>query len=196
MREFLKIDGVTPETKIELRKIALQRFGKASASLLIRELIARELAEKPARIKPDIDMSDDMIRLEIRLPKSCLDEIDRLSDAKFSTRNYYISSLVYEHLGVGQLQGDEIEVLRKSNYELSKIGTNLNQLTKAFNQLILRNDGEKLPEVSKKMVALKREVSMHINRVLRVLEAKTIIWESKGKGSNSATKTKKRGELC
>jgi len=71
------------------------------------------------------------VRVELRLPRSALDKITELAERRFSARNYYLTSLVLGHLGQPQLQGDEIEVLRRSNYELAKMGTNLNQVTKA-----------------------------------------------------------------
>jgi predicted transcriptional regulator len=190
MRDILRLDGIDQETKDKLREIARKRFGKPNISMLIRALIAQELTEK-RQIKPVINLNSPMVRVEIRLPQSALNEVEKLADAQFSTPHYYIASLVFDKLGAGQLQGDEIEVLRKSNYELSKIGTNLNQIAKAFNQLVLIGGGEKLPEVSKRMVALKKEVSAHISKVLSLLESKTVIWETKGRGSNNQRKNVK-----
>ncbi|MDG5826950.1 plasmid mobilization relaxosome protein MobC (plasmid) [Xylella fastidiosa subsp. pauca] len=57
--------------------------------------------------------------------------------------------MILAHLGYLQLHGDEIEVLRRSNYELARVGTNLNQVAKAFNTLVKMRGGEKLPEVGK-----------------------------------------------
>ena len=46
MRDMLRVDGVPPATKERLQESALQRYGKANASLLVRELIAEHLAKK------------------------------------------------------------------------------------------------------------------------------------------------------
>jgi hypothetical protein len=47
--------------------------------------------------------------------------------------------------------------LCRSNYELAKVGTNLNQVAKAFNTLVKMRGGEKPPEVGKKIASLRRE---------------------------------------
>ncbi|WP_265299870.1 plasmid mobilization relaxosome protein MobC [Verminephrobacter eiseniae] len=69
--------------------------------------------------------------------------------------------------------------------KLAKVGTNLNQVAKAFNTLVkMRGEGggEKLPEVGKKIASLRREITEHTGKVLRVLEAGTTVWEAKGRG--------------
>lgn len=66
--------------------------------------------------------------------------------------------------------------------KLAKVGTNLNQVAKAFNALVKMRVGEKLPEVGKKIASLRREITEHTGKVLRVLEAGTTVWEAKGRG--------------
>jgi hypothetical protein len=92
------------------------------------------------------------------------------------------------HVGQPQLQGDEIETLRQSNYELSKIGTNLNQIAKAFNILVNGGTG-RMPEIGKKLASLRREITAHTGKVLKALNSGTAIWEVR-QGRNQ-TKPKK-----
>src|SRR6218665_3149542 len=66
--------------------------------------------------------------------------------------------------------------------KLAKVGTNLNQVAKAFNTLVKMRGAEKLPEVGKKIASLRREITEHTGKVLRVLEAGTTVWEAKGRG--------------
>jgi hypothetical protein len=81
-----------------------------------------------------------------------------------------------------------------SSYELSKVGTNLNQIAKAFN--ILVNDGKgKTPEIGKKLASLRREIKEHTNRVLRVLDAGTVVWEVKQGRGQKPRKGKLKGEI-
>ncbi|MDR3054705.1 MAG: MobC family plasmid mobilization relaxosome protein [Zoogloeaceae bacterium] len=68
--------------------------------------------------------------------------------------------------------------MRKSNYELSKIGTNLNQVAKAFHLLVKAGERGKMPEIGKKMASLWRDITEHTGKVLRVLNAGTAVWES------------------
>lgn len=83
------------------------------------------------------------------------------------------------------MQIQEIEVLRNSNYEMARIGNNLNQIAKAFNVLVQTQGDGKLPEIGKKMASLRQEIKSHTNKVLKVLKAKTLVHETKGKGSGA-----------
>ena len=182
-REILKVDGVPSETKKQLQDAASQLYGKPNASLLVRSLIASHLSQSEAKASP-LTAADaaDTVRVELRLPRVALEKINDLAEGRFSARNYYLTSLILAHLAQPQLQGDEIEVLRRSNYELTKVGTNLNQVAKAFNTLVKMRGGEKLPEVGKKIASLRREITEHTGRVLRVLNAGTTVWETKWRG--------------
>ena len=182
-RDMLQVDGVSPETKAQLQEAARQLYGQANASLLVRSLIASHLA-KPGvelRAKP-LDFSGGTVRVELRLPRETVDSIKNLAETRFSTHNYYINALIHEHLGLPQLHGDEIEVLRRSNYELAKVGTNLNQIAKAFNLLVKMQGDGKPPEVDKKIEYLRKEIKEHTLKVLKILESKTALWEAKGRG--------------
>jgi len=182
-REILRIDGVPNETKELLKAAALQRYGKANASLLVRTLIAEHLEKTKLNVPTETIYQDEKrVRVELRLPFSVASEISRRAEEKLSDRNYYIKALIYKDIGQAQLHVDEIETLRRSNYEIAKIGSNLNQVAKAFNILVKMGGGEKLPEIGKKMAALKKDIGEHTNKVLRVLNAKTIILEAKGRG--------------
>lgn len=147
---MLRVDGVPPETKKQLQEAAMQLYGKPNASLLVRSLIANHLLKSVGTAKP-LTVADarDTVRVELRLPRVALEKINGMADERFSSRNYYITSVILAHLGYLQLHGDEIEVLRRSNYELARVGTNLNQVAKAFNTLVKMRGGEKLPEVGK-----------------------------------------------
>lgn len=172
------VDGVSPEQKEQLKLIALKRFGKANASLMIRHLISECLnSDEPGAISSDA-LTGESVRFEMRLPKPVLVELEKRAENRISNRNYYIGSLVYKHLGQGQFQGDEVEALRRSNYDLAKIGTNLNQIAKAFNLLVLAGGGGKLPEIGKKIASLRTEIKTHTGKVLRVLDSKTIVLEN------------------
>ncbi|MCD8459804.1 plasmid mobilization relaxosome protein MobC (plasmid) [Xylella taiwanensis] len=183
---MLRVDGVSPETKKRLQEAAMQLYGKPNASLLVRSLIAGHLSKSEGNTKPlTAANAGDTVRVELRLPRTALEQVNDLAEGRFSTRNYYLTSVILAHLGQPQLHGDEIEVLRRSNYELAKVGTNLNQVAKAFNTLVKMRGGEKLPEVGKKIASLRREIKEHTGKVLRILEMGTVVWEAKGGGQRS-----------
>jgi hypothetical protein len=191
--DVLRVDGVPPETRAALQEAAMKLYGQPNASLLVRQLIASHLVKPAAPVLPlTADQAADTVRVEIRLPRVALDKIEALAEGRFSSRNYYLTSLIMAHLGKPQLQGDEIEVLRKSNFEIAKIGTNLNQISKAFNTIVKFGEG-KLPELGKKIASLRRDVTDHTGRVLRVLDAGTTVWEPKGSGQKKARKRPLKG---
>lgn len=195
-REILWVDGVTPETKQRLQEAALQLYGQANASLMVRALIANHFAKSDPPPKPlTAEEAGEKGRVELRLPVTVLARVDELSERHFSGRNYYLTSIILAHLRQPQLQGDEIEVLRRSNYELSKVGTNLNQVAKAFNTLVRMGGGNKLPEVGKKIASLRKEITEHTNKVLRVLNAGTTVWETRQKGRGQRIAKHKEKEL-
>jgi predicted DNA-binding protein len=178
-RELLQVDGISQETKKALQKAALEKYGQPNASLLVRTLIADYLAQAaPLSLLNSISETDvkDTVRVEFRLPRIVFNRITKLAETRLSPRNYYIASIIMAHVGQSQLQGDAIESLRQSNYEMSKIGTNLNQIAKAFNILVNGGTGN-VPEIGKKLASLRREITAHIGRVLKVLDSGTISWE-------------------
>lgn len=190
-RDILWVDGVSPETKKQLQEAAKALYGQANASLMVRALIANYFAkDAPIPVQLSSEEAGETGRVEIRLPRTALKKVDELAEARFSKRNYYLVSIILAHIGQPQLQPDEIEVLRRSNYELSKVGTNINQIAKAFNTLIRTGGGEKLPEVGKKMASLRSEIKEHTNKVLRVLNAGTTVWEMRGQKRTTKRKGK------
>lgn len=182
-RDVLRVDGVSAEVKAALQQAAMVRYGKPNASLLVRGLIA-DAVKNQAGVKHVLTEADaaDSVRVEIRLPRAVVEQIEREAEERLSPKSYFLASIILQQMGVPMLQGDEIEVLRRSNFELRKIGSNVNQIAKAFNLLVQARGDGKMPEIGKKMAALKTEINDHTSKVLRVLEAGTTVWENSGKG--------------
>ena len=180
-RDMLRVDAVPAETKEQLKTAAKDLFGKPNVSLLVRHLISEHLAKKSAPSNAYVQNVDDFVRLEIKLPKSAVEELERRAESRLSSKTYYLQSVLFEHLGANQMQGDQIEVLRRSNFELSKLGTNLNQIAKALNILLITGDGRR-PELGKKIAAIRTDIRKHTSHVLTLLESKTKVWETKKRG--------------
>jgi hypothetical protein len=51
-----------------------------------------------------------------------------------------------------------------------------------------------MPEIGKKLASLRREIKEHTNRVLRALDAGTVIWEVKQGRGQKPRKGKLKGE--
>lgn len=182
--DFLIVRGIGEEAKAELQKIALQKFGKKNISALVRELIAAEI-DAVEKQKTSPDLSSKMRRIQISIPESCLQQIEQIADSRFSTPSFFITTLIYEKLGVKQFQIDEVETLRTSNYSLAKIGNNLNQIARAFNSSVLAQGAAKLPPISRDMEKLKIVIREHTEKVLDLLNKGTVIMESRVRGGKS-----------
>lgn len=189
---MLRVDGISAETKIALQNAALREYGLSNASLLVRNIINEYLRGSDKSVILSKDQADDRVRVVLQLPREVVKALDEKANNRISDRNYYLVSLILKDAGLPQLQGDEIEVLRRSNYELAKIGTNINQIARAFNVLVMSGGGQ-LPEVSKKLSSLRKEIKEHTNKVLRVLNAGTVIFENKSNGKFVKKRKAKNG---
>lgn len=73
-------------------------------------------------------------RLQLSIPIYDYEYLEKLAKNSHSSIQYYTTVIILEHLySEKRLLGNEIEVLKKSNYELYKIGVNINQIAKANN---------------------------------------------------------------
>lgn len=84
----------------------------------------KSLSRKSLRIKKQ--------RIQFSLPIYDYNYLEKLAKNSHSSIQYYIICIIINHLyKERKLLGCEIEVLKKSNYELYKIGVNINQIAKA-----------------------------------------------------------------
>ena len=181
-REVLRVDGVSALTKKRLQESAMALYGADNASLLVRNLIDAHLRikGKPSIMGDYVD-NKNKSRVVLTLPKNIIQKADNYSGYRLSNKNYYLTGIIMREFEKPQLHGDEIEVLRRSNYEMAKIGTNLNQIAKAMNIIVKTHDG-KMPELGKKIAGLRKQILSHTQKVLRVLNAGSVVFDSKGKG--------------
>lgn len=173
MRSILQVDGVSREQVEALRGLAMQKFGRDNASLMVRFLIAEAIKSPPENQK--FTPSAETVRKQIRLPKNLAEALQGRADARLSDFGFYIQNILIRSLDYPALHIDELEILRRSNYELSKIGTNFNQLARAFNVIIKMNGGGKPPEVAKKLAGARNEINAHIKTVRVLLEKQNIL---------------------
>lgn len=123
-----------------------------------------QLAQTLSRKKISVDKK----RLQISLPIYDYEYLEKLANNSNSSIQYYTISLILEYLyNQKRLLGDEIEVLKKSNYELYKIGVNVNQIAKANNA----GDMIELP-----INQLYNQIQKHIKVVQDLLKSSTSIY--------------------
>lgn len=193
LSERLIVEGIPDEVRQSLKQSAQTLYGKPNISLLIRHLIAQHLQNRSTdTFDITAEQTRDTVRVELRLPSIAVQRLEEIAHQRLSSRNHYINSIILAHLGAPQLQGDEIEVLRRSNYEISKIGTNLNQIARAFNILVQSQEKIQLPEIGKKIASLRKEISTHTHKVLRVLETGSMLWENTGQSKRKKTKSMRK----
>lgn len=190
MRSILRVDGVSQEQMQTLQGLAMKKFGKPNASLLVRHLIAEALAAEPE--SQIFEPSQQTVRKQIRLPENVVSALEEQADARLSDFGLYVQNLLIKQIGFPALQIDELEILRRSNYELSKIGTNFNQIARAFNTIIKNGGGGKPPEVAKKLAGARNEIKTHIKTVQDLLEKQNLVKaKRRGRASGEKSNTKK-----
>jgi hypothetical protein len=184
-RDRFELNGIDERTKEALKDAALKRFGKANAALMIRALIADHLRGSLFDEPEDesaIDLTGEVGRLELSLPQSCIDELDRRAELRLSPRNYYICNLIFSDLGKPQLLIDEANILVSSNYEMAGISNSLHSIARSYSLSVKNGVSEGFPQFNKALNKLKSDIDKHISLVMKMLSNGTVIIESKGKG--------------
>lgn len=131
----MKIYGLTPDEKEALKKLADEKFGKPSISSLARHLLINELLiKKPVNTINSIDEKNQ--RHVIRISKASSVRLAELAKSEGMSVNRYIIMLLHAHLHKEPtLTMNEVKAVQHSNYQLYKIGVNINQIAKALNSL-------------------------------------------------------------
>ena len=135
----LLVHGLTDKHKDFLYAYAQEKLGSRSRTKAILALINEKMTNDQVMNKQPIQQenltSNKKVRIQFSLREhdyNLLCEIVKNTDS--SIQHYIISvilNLLYDDKV--RLLGNEIEQLKKSNYELHKIGVNINQIAKAIN---------------------------------------------------------------
>lgn len=135
-----KIDvyGLTADEIQQLRKIAKERYGKASVSLLARKLLQEQLpqhkepADKLLKAKYDTKQ-----RITLRIPSQQFDYLQTMAQQRHSSLNDVIRDVIQEFItGNPVLNNDEVQALYQSNYQLLRLGRNINQIARQLNSIM------------------------------------------------------------
>lgn len=139
-----KVRGLTQKHKDFLYQYAQNKLGSRSRSKAILHLINEKMVNpKDEKTTFDYPNSKDLMnestsknkkRVQISLRESDFENINKVAEINDISIQHYIISLILKDLyNLEKLNGNEIEQLRKSNFELHKIGVNINQIAKAVN---------------------------------------------------------------
>lgn len=126
-----RIRGLSVTEVERLREKAHQVTGSKSIAGLAKKL----LYEQGFLIAtPTINSSDEQSRFEIRLGTQDQQVLEKLAHQEGMTLNRYVTMLLRGYISKEpQLTTNEVQAIRESNYQLYKIGNNLNQVAKALN---------------------------------------------------------------
>lgn len=122
-------------TEVELlREKAHQVTGKKSIAGLAKKLLYEQgflMGKSNSRLKND---NAEQSRFEIRLNTDDQRVLEELAAQEGMTLNGYVAMLLHGYVTKEpQLTTNEVQAIRESNYQLYKIGNNLNQVAKALN---------------------------------------------------------------
>ena len=142
----LKVYGLTEEHKDFLYSYAEKKLGSRSRTKailhLINEKMAGEKTQLPATkvfnsstLNPIKEGKEGKTRIQFSLRNSDYKSLVEVCESTDTSIYHYIIRLILSdiHLENNMLLGNQIEQLRKSNYELHKIGVNINQIAKSLN---------------------------------------------------------------
>lgn len=172
-KSHFKLAGLTDQHKDFLKNYATVKTGKRSITQGIIALINEKMQQDSTVISEQAKLllpfkeqsskgSTHKGRVQISLIKSDYDSLEKLAKKNISSIQHYIICMIRNHLyNKHELLGNEIEVLRKSNYELYRIGVNINQIAKAINA------GNK---INFDINTLSDQIKNHTNKVEKILK--------------------------
>lgn len=163
-KSSLKVRGLTPEQKEFLYQYAQNELGCRSRTKAILHLIDEKMGKEPTPKEYDyqpIDEPKKRKRVQISLLPQDYDNLQKAAQMSDSSMQHYLIKLLVSNLYNEKiLNGTEYELLRKSNYQLHKIGVNLNQIAKAINE----GEHRKVP-----IETLAQYIEQHVNIIKKIL---------------------------
>lgn len=168
-----KLAGLTNQHKDFLKNYATVKTGKRSITQGIIALINEKMQQDDIAISEQAEILlpfkeqpiNGLIkkeRVQFSLIKPDYHSLEKLAKHTDSSIQHYIICMIRNHLyHKHELLGNEIENLRKSNYELYRIGVNINQIAKAINA------GHK---ISFDINMLNSQIKKHTEKVEKILK--------------------------
>lgn len=161
----LLVHGLSDQHKEFLYDYAQKELGSRSRTKAIIALIDEKMGKEPKKIDNIAPLTTatngKKKRLQISLREAEYNLLDEFTKNNDTSIQFYVVSLILKDLyNRDRLLGNEIEVLRKSNYELYKIGVNVNQVAKALNM----GEQANLP-----INHTRQQIAKHIEKVEKLL---------------------------
>lgn len=161
----MKIYGLTQDNIQQLKKVAYKKTGKSSVSSLAKQLLLDELSIKPSKTTINENPRSSK-RLVLRITEPIFEKLTENAKQNGMTINRYAALILHGHAATNPaLTNKEVQSLRDSNYELHKIGVNLNQIAKAL------NSGTATSLTLKELHVLHELIDEHFSKVGQLLQA-------------------------
>ncbi|WP_267390772.1 plasmid mobilization relaxosome protein MobC [Snodgrassella sp. B3088] len=164
-----KIYGLTPEVVEKLKQIALSKTGKPSISKLAKTLLLEQLNLEPkdnVNNYSNTDSQRNKKRLEIQINNDQLEYLKAVAELHLMTSNAFVVDIIEHYItGHPTLSNNETQALYQSNYQLLRIGRNLNQIARQLN--IGESGGITTDEIQK----LRTIIEKHTESVNEVIQA-------------------------
>lgn len=167
MAKKIDVYGLTDSEIETLREIALKKYGKASVSLLAKKLLQEQLNNSEPCTDNDSHtaITAKKTRLELRLPTSIRAYLEHTATVHQMTPNMIVVSILMEYYEKHPVvSNNEAQILYQSNYQLLRIGRNLNQIARQLNA------GENASITTQHIHELKSIIDTHTDRVHQVLK--------------------------
>ena len=179
-----KIDvyGLSSDEIHRLRDIAHQRYGKASVSLLAKKLLQETLRQPESPIPSEVPPVSAAQRLTLRLPPAHRHYLAEKSRLQHSSLNETVRDIIAEHIqGHPVLSNHEVQALYQSNYQLLRLGRNINQIARQLNSIMPQS------VTTRELNALLPFLQQHTETVGRVLRKQGKPFKYRPIGEHHAT---------
>ncbi len=138
-QNVLYVRGVSKKQKDFLYDYAQEELGCSSRNKAVLHLVNEKMgasydSERNTTTRNNVDNKELKARVQLSLRQTDYQALKEITEQQDTSVQYYIISLILKDLyNHKRLNGKELELLRQSNYQLYKIGVNLNQIAKAMN---------------------------------------------------------------
>lgn len=174
--------------KIRLIDLGKKKFGTSTISKTIISIL-HEYLENELKINQTIEqkkevstideqekevstIDNERVRIYATLFKKQFIQLEKLCEYRKVSTNYFLKSCVLKAIGRKYiLDGNELEQMRISNYNLTKIGSNINQIAKRINTMNSYESSD-----IKELNNLVSGIKDHIEEVRKVLEMTQNKW--------------------
>lgn len=170
-KEF-RLLGLTQEQHDFLYEYAQNQLGSKSRTKALLHLIGEKMngatvidRVKQERLDEPSTNSKDTKRIQFSVLQADYDNLTKIAKSTDSSIQHYLRCLVRSNLyGKYELLGFEMENLRRSNYELYRLGVNINQIAKAL------NTGHDVEVKRQLLDDMRKQIAEHTSRVEKILK--------------------------